>query len=84
MMDKKETEEFLLKIFHNINYCVDYADKKSSYILTLFNVLSGFITFLLSKYNDNITILGSSIFGIFYIISLNIIIVFFFTNYKYV
>lgn len=70
MMDKKETEEFLLKIFHNVNYWVDYADKKSSYIISLFTVLSGFIIFIFNKYNDCIIILGSSIFSIFYIISL--------------
>lgn len=49
---------------------MDYADKKSSYIITLFTVLSGFITFILDKYNDYILIFGSFIFIIFYIISL--------------
>ena len=48
-MDKKETEDFLLKIFYNVNYWVDYADKKLSYIITLFTVLSAFITFILNK-----------------------------------
>lgn len=69
-MNKKETEDCLLKIFDNVNYWVDYADKKSSYIITLFTVLSAFITFILNKYNDYIIVLGSFIFIIFYIISL--------------
>lgn len=61
-MNKKETEDFLLKTFDNVNYWVDYADKKSSYIITLFTVLSGFITFILDKYNDYILIFGSLLF----------------------
>lgn len=69
-MNKKETEDCLLKIFDNVNYWVDYADKKSSYIIALFTVLSGFITFTLDKYNNYILIFGSFIFIIFYIISL--------------
>ena len=61
-MNKKETEDFLLKTFDNVNYWVDYADKKSSYIITLFTVLYRFITFILDKYNDYILIFGSLLF----------------------
>lgn len=70
-MTEKETKDFLLKILYDINYWVDYAEKKSSYILTLFTILSGLIVFIIDKFKNNyVIIFGSFLFFLFYLISL--------------
>lgn len=69
-MTEKENIDLLLNIFNNINYWLDYAEKKSSYMMTLFTLLSGFLVFILNKLNNIIIDVGSYLFFTTYIISI--------------
>lgn len=74
-MEEKENIDLLSNIFNNINYWLDYAEKKSSYIIVLFTVLSGFVGFILNKLDNIIINIGSGIFFIAYIISIYFILI---------
>ena len=71
-MDKQECRDFLLKIFNNVNYWLDYAEKKLSYITTLFTIISGLCVFLFNSYfnNNKLIIIFIIVFFLIYIASL--------------
>lgn len=71
-MNKQESIDFLLKVFNNVNYWLDYAERKLSYITTLFTIISGLCAFLFDSYfkNNKFIILFIIIFFLFYIVSL--------------
>lgn len=71
-MNKKEVMDFLLKVFNNVNYWLDYAERKLSYITTLFTIISGLCAFLFDIHfkNNKLIIVFIIVFFLIYIASL--------------